>query len=477
MTPFERSIDAEVLAGLPNEQERLAEATRVLDYYHLRGGMHVPRRRGESTTAWSARPRQTHPLTRRVIKILCSKTYSPGPTRTIADDPAADPILQEVYRDNLIDQMVAAADRMATLLHFAAVQAVDLGSESLKPFRLRLWDASQLALYADPNDPTRCAALITIDRADNRTRYRFWTAEFCREYLTEKWSRDRTSGARTSRFVSQVDHGYGRPPFGLVFNERPTSGLYSEPLGAYLADRNAAIDVKIDRMDEAVVAFHSPRGFVFNAPPGWSPDGDPDDVAGLVRVPRVQTEDGNVEVRVEYPQPGLNVESGWLDVEKAIDTVMEGLGVPQTLYRMDQASLPSGESQKAEQQPLIDYAEDRRELFKSWETDLAEAVLAVVGTATGNAAVKEAGARGINLTLRWPPEEPSVEDVQTDQLTVAERSASLLQVVQKRNRYASRDEAMQHMEQVARDDADLAALFGGGPDVLDSAAAEGSTNG
>lgn len=456
LTDAEKAIDSEIRAGFPNEQERLGEALRVLDYFHLRGGKYIPLRRGESSRDWSDRAKQTHPLTRRVVKILCSKTYSPGPARSIEDDDAADQVLQEVYRDNLIDQLMGAADEMATLLYFAAIQVVDLGSETLKPTQLRLWDASQLVLYADPADPTRCASLVTIDRVDCRTRYRWWTDRFCREYLTDKWSPGVTSGARTSKFEREIPHTYGRLPFGLVFHERPTSTLTGDALGPFLIERNAAIDVKIDRMDAAVVAYHAPSGYVHNAPPNWDPrgksaDGLPTTIGDLIRVPPQRNENGVVEVRIEYPQPNLDIESGHLDIEKTIDTVMEGLGVPQTLYRMDQASLPSGESQKAEQQPLVDYTEKRRELFKSWETDLAEAILAVVGVKPDQAAAKEAGTKGLNLTLRWPPEDPTMEEMQADQMAVQEESASLVMLVQKRNRFANRDEALQHLNQVAED--------------------------
>lgn len=467
LTNAEKAIDSEIRAGFPNEQERLGEALRVLDYFSLRGGKYIPKRRGESSRDWSDRAKQTHPLTRRVVKILCSKTYSPGPARSIEDDEVADPALQEVYRDNLIDQIMGAADEMATLLYFAAIQVVDLGSESLKPYRLRLWDASQLVLYAAPDDPTRCASLVTIDRVDCRTRYRWWTDRFCREYLTEKWSPGVTSGARTSKFQREVPHAYGRLPFGLIFHERPTSTLTGDALGPFLIERNAAIDVKIDRMDEAVVAFHAPQGYLFNAPPGWNPlkgddSGLPYQIGGLVRVPMNVAMDEAVQVRIEYPQPNLDIESGHLDIEKTIDTVMEGLGVPQTLYRMDQASLPSGESQKAEQQPLVDYTEKRRELFKCWETDLAEAILAVVGVKPDQAAAKEAGTKGLNLTLRWPPEDPTMEEMQADQMAVQEESTSLVMVVQKRNRYASREEAIQHLRQVSEDNKALH-RFGLGP--------------
>ena len=459
LTDAEKAIDAEIRAGFPNEQDKFTERLRVLDYFHLRGGCHVPLRPNEDADGWKARAKQAHPLTRRVVKILCSKTYSPGPARSIEDDPEASAALEEVYRDNVVNQLMGATDEMVTLLHFAAVQVVDYGTASLKPIQLRLWDASQLVLYASPDNPTRCSSLVTIDRVDNQTRYRWWTDRFVRVYESNKWSTGMTAGARTSRFVRQVPHRYGRLPFGLFFHERPTTSLDGSGLGPYLADCNAAIDVKIDRMDAAVVAYHTPPGYVYNAPAGWDPH-DPDNEAGsLIKVPMGLDGDGDAhDVRIEYPQPNLDIESGHLDIEKTIDTVMEGLGVPQTLYRMDQASLPSGESQKAEQQPLVDYTEKRRELFKSWETDLAEAILAVVGVKPKQRAAKEAGTRGLNLTLRWPPEDPTAEEIQADQAAMADESVSLVMVVQKRNRYSNRVEALQHLAQVSKDNEELAKL-------------------
>lgn len=455
-TEQDRKIHEAALAGFPAESERIADDLRALDYFHLRGGDRVPFRRGESRAQWESRPRQTHPLTRRVVKILCSMTYSPGPARSIEDDEAASAELEEVYRDNMIDQVMGAADEMATLLGVAAVQVADLGGASLKPIKLYLWDRSQLILYPAPDDPTKVAHVITRDVYDEQRRYTWWTPRFYRTYWTDKLTPGQTSGGVAARFVPSRSgpNPYGRLPFGLIFNELPTTTLVPPGLGCFLADRNAAIDVKIDRMDAAVNAYHTPRGYVYNAPAGWNPS-DPDYEAGdFIRVPPYIADEA-LEPRIEFPQPQLDVESGHLDVEKTIDTVMEGLGVPQTLYRMNQASLPSGESQKAEQQPLVDYTDKRRELMKAWETDLAEAILAVKGVAYGQAGSVEAGTRGLNLTLRWPPEDPTLEQMQADEASLQDESKSLVMVVQERFRYASRDEAVQHLQRVADDNAEL----------------------
>src|SRR5208337_3453703 len=80
---FLADVEREILAGLPNEQERRAQCLRNLDYYQRRGAKLIPRRDAETDQDYRIRPKRHLPFTRRVVDVLASKLYCPGPSRQI----------------------------------------------------------------------------------------------------------------------------------------------------------------------------------------------------------------------------------------------------------------------------------------------------------------------------------------------------------------------------------------------------------
>jgi hypothetical protein len=142
----------------------------------------------------------------------------------------------------------------------------------------------------------------------------------------------------------------------------------------------------------------------------------------------------------------MDVQGGWDHVQRAIDTVLEGLGVPQTAYRLNQSTLPSGAAQIAEQQPLLDYSEMRQEPFRKYEADIAAVILAVGG--------KGAPESGVDLTCRWPVDlirTPGPEQDVQDQASLQMDMESEAMVAKRRFKFQSDEEAWEHLERVAED--------------------------
>jgi hypothetical protein len=93
-----------------------------MDYYGRRGTKLIPRRDAESDSSFRDRPKRSLPITPRVVNVLCSKLYNPGPNRRLEGADAANTWLGEVYQDALINSLWQRADRMAMLNGVACFQ-------------------------------------------------------------------------------------------------------------------------------------------------------------------------------------------------------------------------------------------------------------------------------------------------------------------------------------------------------------------
>lgn len=456
---FRDDLDRAIRAGLPNEQARRAECLRSMDYYELRGIQHIPMRDAESATDFLARPKRSLPFAHRVIRVLTSKTYSPGPGRTIQDDATASEWLEDVYEDNLINSLWQRADRMATLNGMAAFQVAATGDPG-RPIKVQLWCGwHEVIPFELPGKANEVAAVVTIDSVDNMTRYTYWTADFYREYETDKLQDGQTANGRTAKFLGEYPNPYGVIPFAFVWHELPVSGLDSvHGLGPFLSDINSSIDIEMSDMCQAVSAYHAPIGIAYDADENFQPIKK---YGGWIRVQGVTNDISRMPApRLEYVQAQLDIGGGWQNIRGVIDSELEALGIPLASYRMNSATLHSGAALMAEQMPLVDYATDRREPIRKYEEDLKSTCLSVAGKYYGQPNL-EAAAK-LPLTLTWPVPTlslPGQERDLTDADSVAAGYESPVMVVMRRFGM-SRDQAIDHMRQVSEDHAELQQIMG-----------------
>lgn len=457
---FLADIESEILAGLPNEQARRGTCLRSLDYYHLRGAKLIPRRDAEQDQDYKLRPKRSLPFARRVVNVLASKLYNPGPSRQLADAPGATAWLNAAYDACLVNSLWQQADRMAHLNGMCAIQVAASGDPA-RPLAMQLWSGwHEIVPLEAPGRANEVAACITIDCVDNTTRYTWWTDEFYRVYETDKLKPGQTSGGRVARFRPELsgDNPYGVLPFAFAWFERPTSGIDAvEGLGPFLSTLNATIDVEMSDMAQAVQAYHTPIPVAYDADVGWNP------IVAMGKFLRVNSVPTDLErgpaPRLEYLQAELDIDGGWANIRGVIDSELEALGIPLTAYRMDSNTLPSGAALVAEQKPLADYAVERREPFRAYESDLARVSLTVGGIHYRKAELL-AAARACRLVLTWPAQAidaPSAERDQQDQASLELGLESRVMVVMRRFGL-SREQALAHLEQVARDEAEAAEI-------------------
>jgi hypothetical protein len=461
---FRAALHEEILDGLKNEQDRRNENLRSVEYYNLRGTHLVPRRDAESDSSFQERPKRSLPITRRVVNVLCSKLYAPGPSRTIQDDDAASDWLNEVYQDNLINSLFQQADRMSTLNGIAAFQAAATGDPD-KPIRYQLWTGwHEVIPFEMPGHANEVAAVVTIDACDNQTRYTLWTTDSIRTYETEKLKPGQTAKGRTARFLGEEPNPYGILPFAFVFYELPVAGVDSQSgLGPFLSELNGTIDIEMSDMAQAVCAYHTPTPVIIDGAVDWQPVKK---IGSWLRVNSIPSDlDHSPTPKLEYLQANLDISGGWQNINDAIDRELEALGVPLTAYRMENAPHASGVALVAEQKPLMDYAVTRREPYRKYENDLKTVTLTVAGTYYGRADLLAAANSPMSLT--WPAQNidlPGPDQDTADGFAVAAGYESPVMVVQRRFGM-TRDQAIAHLKQVAEDHVELAAIMQGVPGV------------
>ena len=224
------------------------------------------------------------------------------------------------------------------------------------------------------------AAVVTVDCVDKLTRYTYWTDEFYRVYETDKLMAGQTAGGRCARYLPDQSgaNPYGCLPFAFVWFELPVSGVDSvQGLGPFLSELNGTIDVDMSDMAQAFKAYHNPTGVIYDGDVGWQPVKR---IGDWLRVNSVASDlEKSPTPKLEYLQAQLDTAAGQVYIRGVIDSELEALGVPLTSYRMDSATLPSGAALVAEQKPLQDYAVERREPFRLYESELKTVTLKVAG--------------------------------------------------------------------------------------------------
>jgi hypothetical protein len=457
---FREKLHKEILDGLKNEQDRREENLRSMQYYNLQGTRLVPRRDAESDETFRDRPKRSLPITRRVINVLCSKLYSPGPARSIHGSEASTKWLEDVYQDNLINSLWQQADRMSSLNGIAAFQVAATGDPS-KPIRYQLWSGwHEVIPYEMTGQANTAAAVVTVDCVDNLTRYTLWTDDWFRVYESTKLLPFQTSSGRVTRLIDEQKNPYGCIPFSFVFYELPVAGLDSvHGLGPFLSELNGGIDVEMSDMAQAVGNYHTPTAVITDGDVGWQPVKKAGDWI------RVMSRPSDLEKsptpKLEYLQAKLDIDGGWTNITSAIDRELEALGIPLTAYRMDHAPHSSGVALVAEQKPLQDYAVARREPFRRYEDDLKCVTLKVAGAYYGRADLLAAAELPISLT--WPAQTidlPGPDQDAADAVSVAAGYESPVMIVQRRFGM-TREQAIAHLEQVAADHKELATIMQG----------------
>jgi hypothetical protein len=470
------AIVEEIRAGLGNSRDRRDEAGKNLEFYRADFRRYPPRPKAESNADGSPRDpnrrNRTVPFSQRVVNLLTAALYKRGPTRSMPDHPDASAWLETAYKCGRVNSLLRQADRYAILGDVAAIQ-VEGTTDPDDPVRFLLWDAASFEAWADRDDPKKMAAVATIDCVDQRRRARLWTPEWVITFESEKVEWGQTANGRTLKQVGPaVPNPYGVVPFAFVHFDVPLDEFWTPSPGDLLTEANDYLNAFLTAMGDRVEFAANPILLAAGVRAGWKPgEVRPGAVWDLASAKSAGDEGADPDL--SYLQADLGfIEAGWGDLQNYLDLLLETLGVPPAAIRLVQTTSASGVAIMAEQIPLLEWAEGRQELFGLAEHDLAVVTLKVAsawlaankGThpqLEATSAQLAAAAKAPGLVLGWPD---LFEGLKTearlalDTSELEEGLTSRIQVLMRRLNL-TRDEAREHLRQIAEDRAFEAVLL------------------
>src|SRR5271157_2046221 len=403
-------ICAEVESGLRNHRPRLASAIENQAFYDLESDRYQPRREAETEFDFAGRPRRQSGFVQEAVDRLCEHTYNPGPVRTVIAGPPqdagaglADSLLQQVYETNHIDCVMQHAEAQSTLNDVCAVQ-IKCTNDPDKPVDLQLWGGDEFTVFTDPEDPRQAFAVVTIDRYNQRTRYRLWFEDEVRTYLTDQYSADKTAGARVAYAQKDAEKNtYGCIPFAFLHYRAPVRQFWTPGPGTFLRKAELRINDRLSELDELIMKFGRPVGVFKNVGVTFTPEIGPGRFMRLNRGGTGYTGEGYAdggEPSAEYLQAQLAIESIWVDLEKYIKQVATAVNLPYTALELEYSDAPSGISLIIKSAPLLTRARQRRPIYQLAEMCLARKILTSAGNHYGQAGLVTQ-AKQLQLLLAW----------------------------------------------------------------------------
>lgn len=411
-------ILSEAQAGLNNEQGRLGDALEVATY--VTGERDLGKvLRGHPQYEEIDLFRQSQ-ICHWLAATLSKYPYNQAIARTLHEAPAATEALTAAYRSSNIDAILQAADYWSTLQQVAAIQ-VEPTPDPAAPVRHRLWPASNFVVWESDEHPLDVVAVGTIDRFDQQSRLRIYTADAVHTLLTDRLTPGQTSGGRTYRLAGPPEpHPYGVIPFAFLHHRYPTTQFWSGGPGAHFAQLNNYLDHNLTGLGDSIRYSIRPFLTASGVAAEWNPKRRlrPGEILSVVESAR---DAGGVgpEARLAFLQPDTAyVGDFWADMAAYLDQMLQEADVPPAAFRLVQDSARSGAAIVAEQLPLLDRARGRQRLYERTEQQLAAVTLAVLAAhlgANGRPAPELAAAASIPLTVRWPVLGARITDPQRNQ--------------------------------------------------------------
>src|SRR5208282_2112565 len=463
-------IRKEVASGLRNHRPRLASAIENQAFYDLESDRYQPRREAETEFDFAGRPRRQSGFVQQAVDRLCEHTYNPGPVRTVVAGPRlrahakggeagaglADSLLQQVYETNHIDCVMQHAEAQSTLNDVCAVQ-IKCTNDPDKPVDLQLWGGDEFTVFTDPEDPRSAFAVVTIDRYNQRTRYRLWFEDEVRTYLTDQYSADKTAGARVAFETKDAEKNtYGCIPFAFLHYRAPVRQFWTPGPGTFLRKAELRINDRLSELDELIGKYGRPIGVFRNVSPTFTPEVGPGRFMRLCRGGTGYTGEGYAdggEPSAEYLQAQLAIESIWVDLEKYMKQVATAVNLPYSALELQYDDAPSGISLIIKSAPLLTRARQRRPIYQLAEIALARKILTSAGNHYGHADLITQ-AKTLELLLAWAEPRipiPGPDRDQSDEWEMQVGIKSRITVCMERYGL-NHDQAVDHIKQVTEDE-------------------------
>jgi hypothetical protein len=456
--PSIAQLEPAVREGLPAFTRRWLEYARQLKYYNRQGEHLIRPRSGEDPTDYERRTKLSSRITYRVIEALGRGLYSPGPTRSTTPKG-----IQEWYEAvgeaNHLDDLLGRVDKLAWLHGFAGIQV--LPGTGPKPVNFYPWRADEVAVFCSEDDPCCPWAVVTrsLFETRDRLRYQLWTDNQVRTYWSKQGDTEQLlpTGARELAYdpAASGEHGLGCLPFAWAHNECPVDTFYTPGLGGSLADCNAAVDVRLSDLDQAIASFCIPRQYSRNVSSMAQFQHRPGDYIDLVGAAPDKDAD------VFFRQPEINVDQVWLHIRNYLNSTLADLGLPMLADVGDAQVLPeSGIAIAMRDSDLVELWQARHPRFCRFEQDLFRVALTVAGSFHREAALLGAAQRPEALEVVFPEPRiamPTLDRDAQDQSSIEAGWKSRIMVLQERYGL-TRSGALEKLRQIEQDKLDEAEI-------------------
>jgi Phage portal protein, SPP1 Gp6-like len=341
-----------------------------------------------------------------------------------------------------------------------------------------VWGSDEFAVFLDPDDQREPIAVVTIDRVDEKTRYRLWFADEVLTFETQKLRTDKTVGGVIAYPVGPPQpNPYGCLPFAFVPYRHQVRQFWVNAIGTFIRQSEKVLNGQVSELAESIQKYGRPICLFINVDPTYNPEIGPGRFLRLVRGGAAYEGDGfgqGGEPDAKYLQAELAIEAIWMHITSTMGQVAEAVDLPASALRLDYSDAPSGISIIVKNIPLLERARSRRPIFQRAETCLGRVILRVFGAFYGRPELV-AAADTLKMLLAWPEPRipvPGPERDQSDGWEIGLGVKSRIMVISERYGL-TRDQAVEHLKQVAADETEaIAILPKPGPDGEDGGGGE-----
>jgi hypothetical protein len=466
----QKQIEQDVEGGLPNQIGRMRDAYDCLRFSQARFEEYPTRHKDQRYR--SPAVRRTSPVFSRVVSILSMHLYKQQPTRKLRD-PEASQWLETVYKRAGFGAKMRRCDQLTCIGGYAGYQFAG-STDPNSPVSIQLWGADQTAFWVDPNEPTKPAAVATVDFYDNQRRLRLWTKDEIVTYTTDKGVIHPAFGGTAFRWLDRKDNPYrgrdgkGIIPFAFAHWCYPAQDFETNGPGLNLKELNQAVNERLDLLGDSVFFNCRPIGIAENVDDGWTAPAElrPGD---FISLPATAIDAGgngpSPTLRYLLPELGY-IEADWADLNSYLDHSLEMWGVPPSLIRMIQSGARSGASIQAEQLPILGWVEGRRSDWITYEEEFARLCVQIGECHLRNVGMQpeadqlQALLDDWSFVLRWPSlyiDLPGPAKDAADDWRLRHSQVSLVGLVKERCDMTE-EEAWEQISKVAQENARLRAL-------------------
>jgi hypothetical protein len=448
ISPLVQQVELNITKALPNEKQRLDSAREAIETYRNEFARYDEY---YDPDGHSTRP---VPFMQFAVETL-ARNYKNPPARTHTK-PTVQKFLESVYDKAKINAVMRAVDHYT---HVGDTVAIELQgtTDPDNPVDLVVWTADSFTVYCHPEHPCKPVIVVTIDRCDEQTRYRMWTHEEVRTYLTDKLGPLQTFGGRVPRLVDAQPNPYGRLPFVFSSYRTPVVDWHCGGIGEILTEANQYLNDRLRQIGDSLrhmVPLLAYEGVSadFQMPRAIRPG------EGII------LPSGSVDARGDVVKPSIKwvppeldwIVKAWDDLNNYWSLLLATIGAPNAIRLVANAAATSGVALLAEDLPPMLYAKSRQEQWTYFEQDLARAILEVAGAwlmSNGRPGQHLLDAAAEPIQVKWDNEDlerllrPD-RDAQ-DQALLDMGMVSKIQLIMRRWNLSEK-EAIDHLKAIAR---------------------------